>query len=385
MTFAELEYNSKKRRTRREIFLEKMEGLIPWQQLEDRIEPFYAKAGRGRRPYPLGVMLRVHRVQLFYNVSDPGMEDLLYEVESVRRFAGLRLSGPLPDETTILNFRHLLETQGLGMGLFEEINVRLASLGHRLKTGTIVDASVIDETTILNFRHLLETQGLGMGLFEEINVRLASLGHRLKTGTIVDASVIDAPSSRRNRRGERDPEMHQTKNGSQWYFGMKAHIGVDAEPGLAHSLATTAANAGDETEAWGDAGYRGVDKRPENAGAARGREPDKSKRLPDGSDRFSGAPASTSSLRWIFEPDLRTATDPGAHVSRGHSSRRYSASVRLRSPHCSTAVTPAFLPRWGLFTPSLELLEESDESTANHHPALRRVGGSSLGLVLQRR
>ena len=181
MTFAELEYDSKKRRTRREIFLEKMEGLIPWQQLEDRIEPFYAKAGRGRRPYPLGVMLRVHCVQLFYNLSDPGMEDLLYEVESVRRFAGLRLSGPLPDETTILNFRHLLETQGLGMGLFEEINVHLASLGHRLKTGTIVDAS-----------------------------------------------IIDAPSSTKNRRGERDPEMHQTKKGNQWYFGMKAHIGVDA-------------------------------------------------------------------------------------------------------------------------------------------------------------
>ena len=199
MTFAELEYDSKKRRTRREIFLEKMEGLIPWQQLEDRIEPFYAKAGRGRRPYPLGVMLRVHCVQLFYNLSDPGMEDLLYEVESVRRFAGLRLSGPLPDETTILNFRHLLETQGLGMGLFEEINVHLASLGHRLKTGTIVDAS-----------------------------------------------IIDAPSSTKNRRGERDPEMHQTKKGNQWYFGMKAHIGVDAESGLAHSLATTAAEAAAE-------------------------------------------------------------------------------------------------------------------------------------------
>ena len=128
MTFAELEYDSKKRRTRREIFLEKMEGLIPWQQLEDRIEPFYPKAGRGRRPYPLGVMLRVHCVQLFYNVSDPGMEDLLYEVESVRRFAGLRLSGSLPDETTILNFRHLLETQGLGMGLFEEINTITARI-----------------------------------------------------------------------------------------------------------------------------------------------------------------------------------------------------------------------------------------------------------------
>ena len=165
--------------------------------------------------------LRVHCVQLFYNLSDPGMEDLLYEVESVRRFAGLRLSGSLPDETTILNFRHLLETQGLGMGLFEEINTHLASLGHRLKTGTIVDAS-----------------------------------------------IIDAPSSTKNRRGERDPEMHQTKKGNQWYFGMKAHIGVDAESGLAHSLATTAANAadvtqacvllhGDETEAWGRRGLPG--------------------------------------------------------------------------------------------------------------------------------
>ena len=228
-TFAELEHDSKKRRTRRELFLEKMDGLIPWEHLESRIEPFYPKAGRGRRPYPLGVMLRVHCVQLFYNLSDPGTEDLLYEVESVRRFAGLRLSGPLPDETTILHFRHLLE------------------------------------------RH-----GLGESLFEEINAHLASLGHRLKTGTIVDASIIDAPSSTKNRERARDPEMHRTRKGKQWYFGMKAHIGVDAESGLAHSLDTTAANEGDvtragallhggETEAWGDAGYQGVGKRPENA------------------------------------------------------------------------------------------------------------------------
>ena len=118
-----------------------MEGRFPGNSSRDRIEPFYPKAGRGRRPYPLGVMLRVHCVQLFYNVSDPGMEDLLYEVESVRRFAGLRLSGSLPDETTILNFRHLLETQGLGMAVVRARSIRhLASLGHRLKTGTIVDA-----------------------------------------------------------------------------------------------------------------------------------------------------------------------------------------------------------------------------------------------------
>ena len=134
-TFAELEHDSKKRRTRRELFLEKMDRLVPWEALEALIEPVYAKPGRGRRPYPLGTMLRVHCVQLWYDLSDPGMEDLLYEVESVRRFAGLRLSGPLPDETTILKFRHLLERHGLGEGLFEAINAHLADEGHSLRRG----------------------------------------------------------------------------------------------------------------------------------------------------------------------------------------------------------------------------------------------------------
>ena len=231
-SFAELEHDTKKRRTRREVFLEKMDKLVPWERLERRIEPFYPKAGRGRRPYPLSVMLRVHCVQLFYNLSDPGMEDLLYEVESVRRFVGLRLSGALPDETTILNFRHLLEKHGLGVSLFEEINAHLASLGHRLERGTIVDAS-----------------------------------------------IIAAPSSTKSRTGARDPEMRQTKKGNQWYFGMKAHIGVDAQSGLTHRLATTPANASDvatahallhggEERVWGDAGYQGVGTREENRDAA---------------------------------------------------------------------------------------------------------------------
>ena len=118
-TFADLEFQGKKRKTRRELFLERMDGLIPWQNLEDRIRPFYPKVGKGRYPYPLAVMLRIHCVQLFYNLSDPGMEDLLYEAESVRRFVGLNLAEALPDETTILNFRHLLERQGLGQSLFE--------------------------------------------------------------------------------------------------------------------------------------------------------------------------------------------------------------------------------------------------------------------------
>ena len=227
-TFGELEYDSKKRKTRRELFLERMDGLIPWKQLEDRIRPSYPKAGRGRRPYALSVMLRIHCVQLFYNLSDPGMEDMLYEVESVRRFVGLRLSGPLPDETTILNFRHLLEEQELGSVLFEEIN-----------------------------RHL------------------ALRGLRLREGTIVDASIIEAPSSTKNCAGKRDPEMYQTKKGNQWHFGMKLHIGVDAETGIVHRAATTAANVhdvteaqrllhGGETQVWGDAGYQGVEKREEN-------------------------------------------------------------------------------------------------------------------------
>ena len=160
------------------------------------------------------------------------MEDLLYEAESVRRFAGLRLSEPIPDESTILHFRHLLERHQLGQGLFEEIK------GH------------------------LQEQGV-----------------RLREGTIVDATIIEAPSSSKNRTGQRDPEMHQTKKGNQWHFGMKLHIGVDAKTGLVHSLSATSAKVHDVTEThrllhggerqvWGDAGYTGVQKRPENLGLA---------------------------------------------------------------------------------------------------------------------
>ncbi len=167
-------------------------------------------------------MLRVHIVQLCYNLSDPAMEDLLYEAESVRRSAGLRLSEPIPDESTILHFRHLLERHELGQGPFEEIKSHL------------------------------EEQGV-----------------RLREGTIVDATIIEAPSSTKNRAGQRDPEMRQVKKGNQYHFGMKLHIGVDAETGLVHSLSTTSANVHDVTGAhrllhggeqrvWGDAGYIGV-------------------------------------------------------------------------------------------------------------------------------
>jgi transposase, IS5 family len=228
-SFSELEFDTKKRKTRRELFLEKLEVLMPWQKLEAPISRYYAKVGAqgGRPPYPLSTMLRVHMMQLVYNLSDPAMEDALYEIESMRRFAGLRLDR-IPDETTILNFRHLLERHELGKKLFKRIN-----------------------------RHLQEN------------------GLLLREGSIIDATIIAAPTSTKNCEGERDPEMHQVKKGNEWHFGMKMHIGVDDALGLIHSVATTPANAhditmadrllhGEERRVWGDAGYTGIEKRGEH-------------------------------------------------------------------------------------------------------------------------
>lgn len=229
LTFAEAEYAHKKHKTRRELFLEKMDTLIPWVKLEKKLVRHYPKGENGRPPYPLMTMLRVHAMQLFYNLSDPAMEDALYEIESMRQFAGLRLSERLPDETTILNFRHFLEQHKLGKKIFETINQHLSD------------------------------QGL-----------------MLREGSIVDASILSAPSSTKNQSGERDPQMHQTRKGNQWYFGMKMHIGVDDALGLIHSVETTSADVhdivmtdtllhGKEKVVWGDAGYLGVDKREEHA------------------------------------------------------------------------------------------------------------------------
>lgn len=228
LTFAEAEYAIKKRKTRREAFLEKMDTLIPWNKFEQQLSRHYAKGTVGRKPYPLNVMLRIHIMQLIYNLSDPAMEDALYEIESMRRFAGLRLSDNLPDETTILNFRHFIE------------------------------------------RHKL-----GQRLFDNVQEHLKSKGLALREGRIVDATIISAPTSTKNKQGERDPEMHQTKKGNEWHFGMKMHIGVDDSLGLIHSIATTSANEhditqaekllhGDERRVWGDAGYVGIEKRTEH-------------------------------------------------------------------------------------------------------------------------
>ena len=228
MSFADMEYQNKKRKTRREKFLDRIEHLIPWQRLERKLKRSYPKGKTGRPPYPLGTMLRIHCMQLFYNLSDPAMEDALYEIESMRRFAGLRLSDRLPDETTILNFRHFLEQHNLGQRIFKEVNAHL------------------------------QDHGL-----------------MLREGSIVDASIIAAPSSTKNQKGERDPEMHQTRKGNQWHFGMKMHIGVDDVLGLVHSIETTPANVhdleaapkllhGKEERVLGDAGYRGIEKREEH-------------------------------------------------------------------------------------------------------------------------
>ena len=225
LTFGDAEYLGKRKRTRREVFLDEMEQVIPWDSLLALIEPVYPKAGRGRRPYPLATMLRIHLMQNWFGLSDPGMEEALYEIVPLRQFARLPMTGAFPDETTLLNFRRLLET------------------------------------------HDLAAQ-----MFAAVNAHLHARGLTLQKGTIVDATIIHAPSSTKNASGQRDPEMHQTKKGNQWYFGMKAHIGVDADSGLVHTVRSTAANVADVTQAehllhgkeevlHGDSGFTGVEKR----------------------------------------------------------------------------------------------------------------------------
>ncbi len=204
-----------------------MDKLLPWPQLLEVIEPFYPKAGNGRRPYALETMFRIHCMQQWYSLGDEAMEDALYEIASMRQFAQLSLDKAIPDRTTIMNFRHLLE------------------------------------------KHKLTRQ-----LFKTVNQWLSDCGVMMTQGTLVDATIIEAPSSTKSKKNERDPDMHQTKKGNEWYFGMKAHIGVDAKSGLTHTLVTTAANEhdlnqmknllhGDEEFISGDAGYQGAEKREE--------------------------------------------------------------------------------------------------------------------------
>ncbi|ATE61955.1 IS5 family transposase [Thauera sinica] len=199
-TFASLAFDRKKKQTRRERFLAEMETVVPWAALLAVIEPHYPTTGRrGRAPMPLATMLRIYFLQQWYALSDPAMKDALYEIESMRRFAGLDLS----------------------------------------------DDAMPDETTILKFRHLLEKHGLSAQMMNIINDTLEQRGLLLKGGTMVDATIIHAPPSTKNEDKKRDPQMHQTKKGNQWYFGMKVHVGADVNSGLVHTVSVTPANASD--------------------------------------------------------------------------------------------------------------------------------------------
>jgi IS5 family transposase len=218
-TFSSVAWQAKGKVTRRERFLAEMDAVVPWARLVALIEPHYPKAGNGTPPKPLEQMLRIYFMQQWFNLSDPQAEDSLYDIESMRRFAGLELAeDAIPDETTILRFRHLLERHGLTAAIFAEV------------------------------RGLLEAKRL-----------------LLKSGTIVDATIIAAPPSTKNAEQARDPEMRQTRKGKQWHFGMKAHVGTDKR-GIVHSLTTTdAAQAdisqmhrllhGEESEVFGDQAY----------------------------------------------------------------------------------------------------------------------------------
>lgn len=220
LSFASLNYTHKKIVTKREKFLIEMDQVVPWERLLKLIEPHYPKAGKGRRPLPMEPLLRIYFLQQWYNLSDPGAEEALYDMESMRRFAHLELG----------------------------------------------EDTIPDESTILNFRRLIETHQLSDAMFADISAYLVEKGVRVSRGSMVDATIVQAPSSTKNQSGKRDPEMHSTRKNNQYHFGMKIHIGTDVDSNLIHSATVTAANTADinetskllreEDEAvFGDAGY----------------------------------------------------------------------------------------------------------------------------------
>lgn len=226
--FSELEFAGKRKLTRREKFLASMEDVVPWDELIAELKPYYPDGKRGRPPIGLERMLRLYFLQQWYGLADEALEDAVYDSQAMRAFLGINLSrDPVPDATTLLKFRRLLEDNDLCAAIFATINAHL------------------------------EQQGM-----------------LLREGTLVDATIINAPSSTKNKAKSRDPEMHQTKKGNEWYFGMKAHIGVDRDSGMVHTVISSAANISDvsqtagllhghETQVHADAGYVGVEKREE--------------------------------------------------------------------------------------------------------------------------
>ena len=231
-SFSDLEYAAKKKLTRRDRFLAEIDKVTPWSQLHEVIEPFYPKVvGAGRPPIGLARMLRMYVAQQCFGLSDEGIEDAIYDSQAIRGFVGIDLNRE----------------------------------------------SAPDATTLLKFRRLLEKNDLTRKIFDTINGHLAAKGLIMREGTIVDATLIAASPSTKNKDQKRDPEMHQSKKGNNWYFGLKAHIGVDATSGLTHTVVVTPGNVsdvtqahallhGDEIAALGDAGYQGVEKREENQG-----------------------------------------------------------------------------------------------------------------------
>jgi IS5 family transposase len=231
LSFTDVEYGNRRRASRRELFLESMDQVLPWDQWVGLIQPFYYNGQRGRKPKPVETMLRMYLLQVWFSLSDEGVEEAIYDSYAMRRFMGLDFAvEQVPDATTLLHFRHLLEEHNLGEQMFAE------------------QSRIFDEQ-----------------------------GWIMRGGSIVDATIIAAPSSTKNATGTRDPEMHQTKKGNQWYFGMKAHIGVDAGTGYVHSVTATPANVHDLDQAgklirdddevvYADAGHQGIDKRPEVTG-----------------------------------------------------------------------------------------------------------------------
>jgi transposase, IS5 family len=230
MSLGESGFERKTKRTRKREFLDEMNLVVPWAELVSLIAPHAPAPGAkgGRPPFAVETMLRIHFLQQWFNLSDPAMEEALYDMALFREFVGLDAG----------------------------------------------EDSLPDESTILRFRHLLEVHSLSLQILATVNATLAAKGLLLKSGTVVDATLIAAPSSTKNSSGERDPEMHQTKKGNQWHFGMKAHIGVDADSGLVHTVVGTSANVndvtqahalvhGEETDVFSDAGYQGVSKREE--------------------------------------------------------------------------------------------------------------------------
>ena len=227
-TFTDIEYSFRKKKTKREEFLEIMDEIIPWDEWVGVIAPYYPKGKRGRPPMGIKKMLRMYLLQIWFNLSDPATEDAIYDSYAMRKFTGI----------------------------------------------DFVKESVPDETTLCKFRHLLEEHGLNKLFFDAITRVMVQTGHMMKGGTIVDATIIDAPSSTKNADKARDPEMHQTKKGNEWRFGMKCHIGVDVGSGLVHTITVTPANRHDITQAaslireddevvYGDSGYLGLQKRTE--------------------------------------------------------------------------------------------------------------------------